>query len=116
MDTILITDLEVYYCVGVPDHERSKPQRLLLCIEMQHDFQKAAKTDDISATIDYYGVSQRLLHLGLGRNWKLIETLACDIAAILLKEFGPAHVRVEVKKFIIPEARFISVRVERSRS
>ena len=38
MDTITLTDLEVHYRVGVPDAERTQPQRLLLNIEMQHDF------------------------------------------------------------------------------
>ena len=30
MDTITIRDLEVFVCVGVPDEERARPQRLLL--------------------------------------------------------------------------------------
>lgn len=114
MDTITITDLEVFYHVGVPDEERAKPQRLLLTVTMEHDFAKAAASDDLSATIDYYAVSRRLLGFGGGRRWKLIETLACDIAQMILEEFRPASVVVEVKKFIIPEARYVSVRHLRS--
>ena len=113
MDTITITDLEVFYRVGVPDAERAKPQRLLLTVEMEHDFEAAAQRDDLAGTIDYYAVSQRLLKLGDGREWRLIETLACDIAETVLKEFRPRRVRVEVKKFIIAEARHVSVRIER---
>ena len=42
MDTITIKDLSVFYCVGVPDKERAKPQRLLLTVEMMLDFSYAA--------------------------------------------------------------------------
>ncbi|NBR85432.1 MAG: dihydroneopterin aldolase [Proteobacteria bacterium] len=115
MDTITLTELEVYYCVGVPDAERAQPQRLLLTVEMQHDFTRAAASDDLRETIDYYAVSRRLLNFGDGRSWKLIEKLAADIAAMVLTDFGAAAVSVEVKKFIIPEARHVSVRLERKR-
>lgn len=115
MDTITITDLEVFYCVGVPDEERAQPQRLLLTVEMEHDFRSAATEDELGGTIDYYAVTQRLLKFGDGVHWKLIETLAVDVAQMLLEDFGPSRVSVEVKKFIIPQTRHVSVRVARHR-
>jgi dihydroneopterin aldolase len=115
MSKISIVDLEVFYRVGVPDEERSKPQRLLLTVEMDCDFSKAAKTDGIGDTIDYFAVSWRLLKFGDGRSWKLIEKLAADIANLILAEFKPQSVTVEVKKFPIPEARCVSVVVTRKR-
>ena len=113
MDTITIQDLEVYYCVGVPDEERATPQRLLLTVEIAHDFHAAAAEDELTDTIDYYAVSQRLLNFGDGVHWKLIETMAVDIAQMVLEEFRPRSVAVEVKKFVIPQARYVSVRVAR---
>lgn len=113
MDTITIQDLEVYYCVGVPDEERAAPQKLLLTVEMTHDFRGAAAEDELAGTIDYHAVSQRLLRFGDGVHWKLIETLAVDLAQVLLEEFRPRSVTVEVKKFVIPQARHVSVRVTR---
>ncbi len=114
-DTIIISDLAVLYHVGVPDEERAKPQRLLLTIEIEKGFGAAVANDDLKATIDYYAVTQRLLGFGQGRNWKLIEKLASDIAQLVLKEFGAEAVTVEVKKFIIPEARFVAVRIRREK-
>lgn len=108
---ISIVDLEVFYRVGVPDEERIKPQRLLLTVEMQFDFSAAAKTDSISDTIDYFAVSQRLLKFGDGKNWKLIEKLATDIHEMISREFKPHRISVEVKKFAIPEARYVSVQI-----
>ena len=109
MSKISIVDLEVFYRVGVPDAERAQPQRLLLTVELESDFTAAAKSDGIADTIDYYAVTQRLLKFGEGREWKLIEKLASDIADTVLKEFKPQSVFVEVKKFIIPQARYVSV-------
>jgi len=112
---ISIVDLEVYYHVGVPDAERAAAQRLLLTVEMEFDFSAAARSNDIADTIDYFAVSQRLLKFGEGRNWKLIEKLAADIANTILTEFKPAAVNVEVKKFIIPQTRCVSVALSKRR-
>ncbi len=109
MPKISIIDLEVFYRVGVPDEERAQPQRLLLTVEMESDFAVAAKSDNILHTIDYFTVSQHLLIFGDGHSWKLIETLAADIADLILFEFKPESVTVEVKKFSIPQARHVSV-------
>jgi 7,8-dihydroneopterin aldolase/epimerase/oxygenase len=106
---ISIVDLEVFYRVGVPDDERAKSQRLLLTVEMDCDFSKAAKSDNVSDTIDYLAVSRRLLKFGEGRSWKLIEKLAADIADMILAEFKPQSVTVEVKKFPIPQAKCVSL-------
>lgn len=115
MDTITIRDLEVFYCVGVPDEERARPQRLLITIEMEHDFTSAVAGDDLGWTIDYFAVSQRILKFGEGVHWKLIETLATDLAQMVIEDFQARTVSVEVKKFIIPQARYVSVRVRRTR-
>jgi 7,8-dihydroneopterin aldolase/epimerase/oxygenase len=113
MDQIVIQDLEVFYHVGVSDQERAKPQRLLLTVELEHDFTPAAKTDALEATIDYEHLYRRLLGFGDGRSWKLIETLAVELALMILQECKPEKVAVEVKKFVLPEAGWVSARVRR---
>lgn len=109
MANIKIVDLEVFYCVGVPDEERAKPQRLLLTVDMAFDFSAAAATDSIAKTIDYFAVTQHLLKFGEGRNWKLIEKLAVNIADFIMVTYHPEAVTVEVKKFVIPQAAHVSV-------
>src|ERR1700690_3714237 len=101
MDQIVIQDLEVFYRVGVPDPERANPQRLLLTVELERDFTRAATSDNIQETIDYEHLSRRLLGFGDGREWKLIETLAVELAAMILQECKPDRVAVEVKKFAL---------------
>ncbi|HEY4416581.1 MAG TPA: dihydroneopterin aldolase [Verrucomicrobiae bacterium] len=114
MAKISLVDLEVFYRVGVPDEERAHPQRLLLTVEIESDFTAAAKTDSIADTINYFAVTQRLLKFGEGKSWKLIEKLATDIVDLILTEFKPQAVSVEVKKFIIPQAKHVSVKIEKA--
>ena len=112
-DTIIISDLEVFYRVGIGAEERSRPQRLLVTMEMAHNFKSAAARDDLAETIDYATLCQRLLHFGEDTQWALIETIASDLAQMILEEFSPSEVTVEVKKFVIPQARYVAVRVVR---
>jgi len=112
---ISIIDLEVFYCVGVTEDERAMPQRLLLSLDMEFDFSSAALSGRIGRTIDYFAVSQRLLKLGENRKWKLIESVATDIADKIILEFRPQNVTVEVKKFAIPAARYVSVSLTKER-
>jgi 7,8-dihydroneopterin aldolase/epimerase/oxygenase len=115
VSSISIIDLEVFYHVGVTDEERARPQRLLVTVDMKFDFSSAAISDRIGRTIDYFAVSQRLLKLGENRNWKLIETVATEIADKVIYEFRAQSVTVEVKKFAVPEARYVSVSLTKER-
>lgn len=116
MSRINIVDLEVFYQVGLTDEERAKPQRLLITIEMDVDFTPASLSDRIEKTINYFDVAQELLKYGERRNWKLLEKLAANIADHIMARFRPETLQVEVKKFPIPEARYVSVMVARTRS
>ena len=116
MSQISIVDLEIFLNVGVPDEERAKPQRLLLTVEMEFDFAPAAISDRVTKTIDYFAVAQHVLKFGEGRSWKLIEKLATDIADEVLSKFHPESVMVEVKKFPIPQARYVSASLAKGRT
>jgi FolB domain-containing protein len=115
MSKITIVDLEVNYCIGVTNQERSKPQRLLVTVDMSLDFSSASVSDRIERTINYQKVVDELLKFGEGRSWRLLEKLVANIAERILTEYQPETVMVEVKKFSIPQARFISVSTGQSR-
>jgi dihydroneopterin aldolase len=115
MSEISIVDLEVFWNVGVTDEERAKPQRLLLTVDMDLDFSTASVSDRIEKTIDYFAVSQSLLKLGEGRSWKLLEKVAANVADVVLAEYKPQAVRVMVKKFPIPQARYVAVSLTKTR-
>jgi FolB domain-containing protein len=115
MSRITIVDLEVAYCVGVTDEERSKPQRLLVTVDMNLDFSSASISDRIEKTINYQEVANELLKFGDGRNWKLLEKLVSNIADFILARYKPQSVLVEIKKFTIPKARHVAVTTTKAR-
>jgi FolB domain-containing protein len=116
MSKISIIDLEVFLCVGITDEERSQPQRLLISFELNLDFTAATISDRIEKTIDYFELSQDVLKFGAGRSWKLIEKLAANLADHVLAKYRPQSVVVEVKKFAISKARYVSVTVARGKA
>ena len=115
MSRISIVDLEVHYHVGVTDEERAQPQRLLITAEMDYDFSPASLSDRLEKTINYFEVAQDLLKYGENRNWKLLEKLTANVADYIMSRFKPEAVTVEIKKFPIPQARYVSVALARSR-
>jgi len=116
MSRINIVDLEVFYQIGVTDEERAKPQRLLITVEMDFDISSAVMTDRVEKTINYFEVAQELLKFGDKRSWKLLEKLAANIADHIMLRFRPEAVTIEIRKFPIPQARYVSVIVTRART
>jgi FolB domain-containing protein len=115
MSRISIVDLEVFYCIGVTEEERARPQRLLVSIDLELDFSAATVSDRIEKTINYFDLSQDLLKFGEDRNWKLLEKLAANMADMILARYKPEIVSVEIKKFPVPQAKYVSVSLTRSR-
>ncbi len=116
MDCITICDLELFCNLGVPEEERSKPQRILLTIQIYYPFEKAAKSDEINDAVDYQQIVNDITIFCKGKNWKLIETFSSDIAKFILEGFNVESVSVAVRKFIIPQTKYISAELTRKRS
>lgn len=116
MSKIKLVDLEVHYRVGVTDQERAQPQRLLVTVEMDLDFSVAAVSDRMERTINYQAVADELLRFGDNRSWKLLEKLVTNLSERIMTQFGPEEVMVEIKKFSIPQARYVAVSTSRSRA
>jgi|SRR4051812_23245245 dihydroneopterin aldolase len=115
MSKITISDLEVFYCVGITDEERAKPQRLLVTVDMMVDFTSASVSDRIEKTINYQEVANELLGYGHSRSWKLLEKLVANMADMVMARYKPQAVAVEIKKFSIPQAKHVSVSLARAR-
>lgn len=108
-DYIHIEQLEVLGRVGVTEDERAHPQRLVLNITtwLRRPFSELA--DDISDTADYCAIARETRTLTESQPHQLIETLAAAIAQHLIQVFPVLEVRVEVRKFVLPDAVFVSV-------
>lgn len=112
-DTITIRRMQVTTTVGVPEKERERPQDVEISVEMTPPAPLSFLDDDLSKTVDYYAVSRRIIEVAGEGERKLIETLADDIAEMIVDEFTVAKVRVEVRKFILPDTQYVAVKIER---
>lgn len=114
-DAIHIEELELWARIGVPEEERAEPQRLTISITMWpaagfHDLD-----DALGKTVNYAAVCREVRQLAAARADKLIETMAEAVASHLLAAFSLARVRVELRKFILPEVKFVAVILTREK-
>ena len=113
-DLIRVVDLEVQAHIGVTEEERAHPQRLLISIEISvESLARAARSDNVLATVNYFDVTQRIKNVIAERPRKLLETLAEVIASDLLKAYPMKRVTLEIKKFVLPDAQYVSVKIDR---
>lgn len=113
---ISIQGLEVMAKVGVPDEERQVTQRLLVDLRFSAVAQPLCLSDDLTLTIDYYPVSQRVVEIVEERPRKLIETLADELSEKLLSEFSLSWIELTIRKFILPQTEWVSVSIRRERN
>lgn len=114
VDRIVIQDLEVDAHIGVTDAERARPQRLLITVEIERDLAEAGRTDRESATTPYDVVADMIRKAVAERPRKLVETIAEEVAGIILTRKMALAVTVEVKKFSIPRSQYVSVQIHRT--
>jgi dihydroneopterin aldolase len=114
VDRIVIKDLELQTQIGVTEAERARPQRLLVSVELERDLAEAGRTDTTAATTPYDEVAELIRKVVTERPRKLIEALAHEIAEVILTRRLAVTVSVEVKKFSLPKAQYVSVQITRS--
>jgi dihydroneopterin aldolase len=74
------------------------------------------ESDKVSDTIDYEQVALKIRDLANSGHFRLVETFADRVAALLVKELGAPWVKVSVAKIgILPNAKFVGVTIERKR-
>jgi len=112
-ETIHIEQLKISARIGVPDLERAAPQRLALNITLWPNQSWRNLEDDISQTVNYSTVAHVVEEFVQNRCDKLIETLADQVAAHLLRSFPIKQVRIELRKFVLAKAEFVSVTLTR---
>lgn len=110
MSEIQIKGLKIFTHIGVPDEERATAQQIEVdvLVDTRRSFSKM--NDDLSMTVDYVDMCNQITALANERPRKLIETLADEIAAMLLSKFRINSATVEIRKFIVPNTQFVSVR------
>ena len=115
-DEIHIAQLEISARIGVPEQERATPQRLTVSISFWPYQQTRDLGDKIGETVNYSAVADETKNFVRDQSVSLIETLAHRLAGHLLKTFAIQKVTVEVRKFALPDAKYVSATVTRAAS
>lgn len=114
MDSVYIQGLSIETIIGVHDWERETRQTIVIDIEMSTKADRAAVSDWIGYAVDYSAVSARVVEFTEASQYKLIETLAEQLARIIMREFGVAWVQLRVSKpGAVEKAKDVGVVIER---
>jgi len=115
-DEIHIEQLEVSTRIGVQEEERAASQRVTISISFWPYQQTRDLDDNIHQTVNYSAVADETKSFVSDQSTSLIETLAYRLATHLLKSFPIQKVTVELKKFPLEDAKYVSVIVTRGAS
>ncbi|EQD45385.1 dihydroneopterin aldolase [mine drainage metagenome] len=116
-DRIFLRGLTAECVIGFIDWERRVKQAVVVDLEMPVDCARAAASDEVADTVDYKRVAKRVLAYIEASEFKLVETLAHRLAALLLEEFALEWVRLSVNKpGAIRNSRDVGVSIERRRA
>jgi dihydroneopterin aldolase len=114
-DLIRIVDLQVWTHIGLTVEERAQPQMLLVSVALSvDDLGPAGRGDDIRRTIDYADVAASVKKFAGVRARRLLEAFAGELMDELLAGFPARRIQLEIKKFVLPDARHVSVEIERA--
>jgi dihydroneopterin aldolase len=97
-DQIALRGLRVFGRHGVLDSERRDGQEFAVDAVLWLDTSAAAASDDLSLTVDYAALADRLVAIVAGPPARLIETLAQRLAQAALAEPLVREVEITVHK------------------
>lgn len=117
-DEITLTGLRVFGRHGVFDFEREQGQDFIIDVTLRMSLAAAAASDDVTDTVHYGELADRLAQIVGGEPVNLIETLAERLATACLADRRVDSCRVTVHKPSAPiplTFADVCVSVERSR-
>jgi len=114
MDIVYIRDLEIDTVIGIYDWERQIQQTIRIDLEMGTDIRRAAATDSIEDTLNYKAVAKRIIRYVEETQPELVETLAENIASIVMNEFHVPWLRLTLgKPGAVRRSREVGIMIER---
>jgi 7,8-dihydroneopterin aldolase/epimerase/oxygenase len=113
-DEIHIEQLDIFTRIGVPEKERANSQKLTVSISLWPYQQTSGLADHIERAVNYSTVAEETKNFVRDQSLSLIETLADRLANHLLKSFPIQRVTIELRKFALQDAKYVSVTVTRT--
>jgi dihydroneopterin aldolase len=98
-DEVFLEGLRFYAYHGVNPEERSQGQRFVVDVRIAADLGEAGRSDDLTRTVNYSAVYRVVRGIVEEEPRSLIEAVAEEVAAAILREFPVARsVAVTVRK------------------
>lgn len=116
-DQLIIEQLEFHGRCGVTSEERARPQMLAVDLELDCQLASAGRSDDLRHTVDYAAVARRVVELGTGHEFRLLEAMAERFVTALFEEFRIDRIKLWLRKLhppITQVTRSMGIIVERT--
>jgi dihydroneopterin aldolase len=113
--TITIAGLELRTSIGITAGERLEKQRVKAWLVLVPTHGVEGLEDEITKTVDYIHVCEAAREVAGEGARNLIETLAEDLAVVIMARFPVMSVEVEIRKYVIADAEYAAVRIRRER-
>lgn len=98
LDRILIEGLSFYCIIGINEWERVAKQVIEIDLTLYADLTPAAKSDDVSQTVNYRDVSRKVRDFVEGSSFGLVEKLADGVARLCIEDERVQRVDVKLRK------------------
>ena len=94
--------------------QREIKQTVILDLELGTEIAQAARSDRIEDTLNYKEISKRITEFTNAAQFQLVETLAEQVATLVLKEFEVSWLRLRInKRGALRNAHEVGVLIER---
>lgn len=116
--SITIHGIQLNAQCGVTETERNQPQPALVDLTLRCPNDQAFHSDQLTDTVDYAALTQRVREIGERQPCALLETLAEHLCQKLFHEFPLTQIEVWVRKIHPPMKDFagsVGIRLRRSR-
>jgi dihydroneopterin aldolase len=98
MDTLLLKECRFLCAIGVSEEERSRKQNVIIDVEFPADTAKAAASDRIADTVDYFAVYETVKEVVETGEYHLVEALGEAVARRVLERFPVSEVTLTIRK------------------
>jgi dihydroneopterin aldolase len=102
LDKVILAGVQFRGHHGDSKEEQTVGGRFEVDVEIASDTGRAEQTDALADTVDYYTVHKRIMEIGQTGRRRMLESLAGDIARMILTEFQAKTVTVKVRKLLPP--------------
>ena len=113
---VFVHDLVMTALIGVHSHEKNKPQRIRINLDMEVSDDCVSIKDQLSDVVSYEDVIQSVKGLVADGHINLVETLAEKVAKICLTDERVQSVTVQIEKIdVFEDAGSVGVEVFRKK-